>query len=290
MISENMLLSNKILVRLGILLFLLLVVVPFVAAIVYALLYASGSAGSLSTGFTLKYLTKVFTDGEVFISIGYSMYIATTTLLLAATVVFFLIICFRSSLLKGRFSYLVYLPLAFPSLVAGFITLLILGKAGFFSRTLYHLHLINQLESFPGLVNDPFAIGIIITHALMAIPFLLIYFSSLYDSENIRELEMLATNLGSDTWQTTRFIILPMLLKKGFPTLLLYFIFVLGSYEVPLLLGVQSPQMISLLIIRKLQRFNLLDIPQGYCIALLYTFLLMVLLLLFFKSKKTIQS
>ena len=175
-------------------------------------------------------------------------------------------------------------------MVAGFITLLILSKSGFFSRALYQLHLINQLESFPGMVNDPFGLGIIITHSLMAIPFLLIYFSSLYDSENICELEMLATNLGSGTWQTTRFIILPMLLRKGFPTLLLYFIFVLGSYEVPLLLGVQSPQMISLLILRKLQRFNLLDIPQGYCIALLYTFLLTVLLLLFFKSKKTTQS
>lgn len=64
---------------------------------------------------------------------------------------------------------------------------------------------------------------------------------------------------------------MPVLLRQSFPTLVLYFIFVMGSYEIPLLLGSQSPQMMSVLTIRKLQRFDLTDMPQAYVVGVLYT-------------------
>ena len=44
----------------------------------------------------------------------------------------------------------------------------------------------------------------------------------------------------------------------------------MGAYEIPLLLGQSSPQMISVLILEKLQRFNLGDIPVAYSMAVWY--------------------
>jgi putative spermidine/putrescine transport system permease protein len=76
-----------------------------------------------------------------------------------------------------------------------------------------------------------------------------------------------------------------MLLKRALPNILLYFIFVFGAFEVPLLLGRTNPETVSVLAVRKLQRFNLLDIPQGYAIAVLYTGFVFVLLMFFFKLK-----
>jgi putative spermidine/putrescine transport system permease protein len=42
---------------------------------------------------------------------------------------------------------------------------------------------------------------------------------------------------------------------------------------------------VSVLAVRKLQRFNLLDIPQGYAIAVLYTIFVFILLVFLFKVK-----
>ena len=63
---------------------------------------------------------------------------------------------------------------------------------------------------------------------------------------------------------------LPILMKGLFPLLILYIIFFMGAYEIPLLLGQSSPQMISVLILEKLQRFNLGDIPVAYSMAVWY--------------------
>ena len=63
---------------------------------------------------------------------------------------------------------------------------------------------------------------------------------------------------------------MPIVIKKSFHVMVLYGVFLFGAYEIPLLLGRQSPQVITLFITDKLSRFNLLDIPQGHVMILLY--------------------
>lgn len=286
MISENMLLSNKFFQRLGFSLFALLVVLPFAAGLMYALLYAFGLTGILSNGFSTSNFITVIKDGEVFRSIGYSIYIAATSIILSLFISFSWLIFFKSSLIKNKSSFILYLPLVIPSLVAAFLSFELFSKSGLFSRILFHAHVINNLQQFPDLINDKFGIGIICTHVLMATPFFFIYFSNIYEAANINALQKISDTLGARTFAFTTRITLPLIVKKSKPTILLYFIFVLGSYEIPLILGRQSPQMISILVVRKLQRFNLMDIPQGYCISLIYTIMLLLLLVYFFRTKE----
>ena len=59
----------------------------------------------------------------------------------------------------------------------------------------------------------------------------------------------------------------------------------LGSFEIPLLLGPQSPQMISVLARRKFGLFDLEQKPQAFIIALLYTGLVVALLLVFLRRR-----
>lgn len=72
------------------------------------------------------------------------------------------------------------------------------------------------------------------------------------------------------------------MIKKSIVSIVLFVVFVMSSYEVPLLLGRQNPQMISVLIIQKVQRFNLLDIPQGYAMSIVYVILIIALLLILY--------
>jgi len=66
---------------------------------------------------------------------------------------------------------------------------------------------------------------------------------------------------------------------------------VMGSYEVPLLLGRQSPQMISVATLQKIQRYNLYDIPKGFAMSILYVLIIvLVLVLLYWRNRAFFNS
>ncbi|MDV7401908.1 ABC transporter permease subunit, partial [Arthrospira platensis SPKY1] len=109
--------------------------------------------------------------------------------------------------------------------------------------------------------------GIIVAQAWMALPFFMLLFANLFRSSELAALGEVARSLGAGSRQVAHRVYAPVLLRKAAPTLTLYFIFVLGAYDIPLLLGAQSPQMVSMLAIRKLQRFNLMEVPQAYAIS-----------------------
>jgi putative spermidine/putrescine transport system permease protein len=113
---------------------------------------------------------------------------------------------------------------------------------------------------------------------------------NLYQNEKLDELETTAKTLGAGSLQIIFRIELPILLRRMFPILALYFIFFLGAYEIPLILGQSSPQMISVLIVEKLQRFNLADIPVAHAMVVWYSLIcLATITLLFYQYKKRFQ-
>jgi putative spermidine/putrescine transport system permease protein len=266
-----------------VILYVVIAVVPLLSGLTYALLYSFGLIGNIGPpGFTLTYWKAVFTEREILLSLLYSCYIAIVALILAVSFALWLTLLLKKEIEKGVFSYIIYFPLAIPAIVTAFFIFQLLSKSGFVSRIFFQLHLIRDIGNFPDLVNDHYSIAIIIAHILMALPFFTLLFINLYRSERIDDLNKLAKSMGAGKKQCLQMITLPVLLTKAIPNLVLYFIFILGSYEIPLILGRQSPQMVSVLIIRKLQKFDLSTIPQGYVIAIIYTivvFFIMALLL-----------
>lgn len=288
MILENTLLNSKIVTRLVIVCFLLLVVVPFAAGLMYAILYSVGLIGILSNGFTTSHISGTVQNPEILFSLLYSFYVASCSMLFSLVLSLGGVLFFKSSITKGKWSFFSYLPLAVPAIVTAFVSLQVFNKTGVLSRVLYQTNAISDLSQFPDMVNDSLGIGIITTHVLMATPFFLIFFSNIYEAENLKSLSEVAKSLGASSTKVAEKIAIPLLLKKGLNTVLLYFIFVIGSYEIPLILGQQSPQMISVLIVRKMQRYNLIDIPQGYFLSIVYSVVVILLIAVFLKSKKPV--
>ena len=107
------------------------------------------------------------------------------------------------------------------------------------------------------------------------------------ESERLTDLSRLARTLGSAEKQIAKRLSIPILIQKNFPTLILYYIFILGSYEIPLLLGRESPQMVSVLISRKVIRpYDLMDKPEAFFIALLYTLIVLSLTVIILRKRK----
>lgn len=251
-------------------LFLALTALPIALGIGYSLLRSTGLAGLGAEGFTLRHWNAVLTGSEFWHSLGFSFWIAACSIGLALVLALAAILKEPERRQSGSLSWLIYLPLTLPALVVAFVVFQTLSGAGLVSRLAYKLRLTGGIEDFPNWVNDSWGAGIIAAHVFMATPFFIILFAQLYQSERLGEYAQLATTLGATAGQSARRVIVPVLLRQSFPTLVLYFIFVMGSYEIPLLLGSQSPQMVSVLTIRKLQRFDLADIPQAYAIGVLY--------------------
>ncbi len=275
-------------------LFVILVGLPVILGLLYAFLYSIGVFGILNNGLNFQAWIAVFTDVYFWKSIAFSFYIGIVSVAISAVISFLLAYYWRENFKNGILGFIIYLPLCFPATVMAFFMFQLCSQSGFLSRISYFFHLTNNITSFPEIINDAFGIGIIFTMIALISPFFILLFSAVYQAEKIDELSGVATTLGATNKQVITTIVIPVVFKKTIISLVLFIIFVMGNYEVPLLLGRQNPQMISVAIVQKIQRYNLYDIPKGYVMSLVYVaFLLLTLITIvvknpnFFKNKES---
>jgi len=258
---------------------------PLAAGAVYALLYSVGLAGSLARGFTLRYWESLVCRGTLWQTFAYSAYIMGVSILLSYLSALALVISARGRLMQRKWSRIFYLPLAVPALVLAFFAFRFLSGGGWLASLDFRLGFITSPQDFPELVNDPYGLGIIFVHFLLAFAFFSIYLDRVYANEHIEEQVQSAKILGAGSWQRLRRVIGPMILRKTWPAVSLYALFVFGSYEVPLLLGRSTPEMLSVRIVRMLSKFNLEDRPEGFAIVFAYMVLTVLLVIALRKSK-----
>jgi putative spermidine/putrescine transport system permease protein len=262
--------------------FLLFAVFPLAAGLAYALLYSLGLVGALAQGFTLSAWADALTDAAFWRSLGLSAGLAAAVLAISTALALGLLMTLRPQLEQPRVRFLLHFPLALPPMVAAFVSFQWLGSAGMLAR----LTGAGSPEAFPPLINDPLYLGVGLTLTLTTFPFLLLIFLNHYRAANLLQITDLAATLGASAGQVRRRVLAPVLLRRAAPTLLLYGVFLFGAYEVPLLLGRQSPAMISMFIHQKFSRFNLADLPVAYMATVVYALAVMSAVLFFFGKKK----
>jgi putative spermidine/putrescine transport system permease protein len=250
---------------------------PILLGIGYALAYSLGLTGLLNEGFTLGHWLTTLSYAAFWKSLLFSFAIAILTVVIACGLALFIALKWREA--WNRSQFLLYLPLTIPAIVMAFFVFQFLSKSGFLSRVCNRIGLTQSIEGFPDLVNDNYGIGILFAHLCMATPFFAILFLQVFRNERIQAFMHLSFTLGSTQKNTFRKVVLPMIVRKSLPAIILYFIFSFGSYEIPLLLGSQSPQMISVFTLQKLQRFNLADIPIAYVSSIVYTLFIVLVLI-----------
>jgi putative spermidine/putrescine transport system permease protein len=264
---------------LGLAAFLAVAVLPIGASLLYALLYSVGLAGLLAEGFNGRAWLAVLGGGEIWWSLLLSVWVAAAVVAAGTVAGLALALGFREKFDRGgALGMAIYLPLSLPGAVAAFFIFQILTGGGFVARVLLRLGLLSEPSHFVPLVTDRWAVGIIVAHTLTAAPFLALLFARLYESERVAELAALSQALGASRRQSVWRVEVPILLHAAGTNLALLFIVVLGSYEIPLLLGRQAPQMLSVLTMRKFALFDLRQKPEAFVVALIYTALVMALI------------
>ncbi|TAM97970.1 MAG: ABC transporter permease subunit [Rhodanobacteraceae bacterium] len=255
---------------------------PVVAGLGFMLLYSVGGIGLLATGWTLRYWTAALQDSETWVALGYSFAVGLVSLVLALALALGLQAALGAQVRRRPLRGLLFVPLAVPALVAALLSVELFGNAGLLARLAHAVGWIAQPADFPNLLFTPAGSGIVLTHVLLVGPFLLLLLDRLARHERVEELAWVARTLGASRWQAWRKVTVPVLLRAGMPTLSVYFIVLVGAFEVPLLVGASYPQMISVLVQRQFSQFDLASKPQAYVVAVLYGVLAMGLLLALF--------
>ena len=250
--------------KLLLLLYALLVAGLPLAGLAYALLGSVGVVGPLAAGFTGRYWQALGHDAGLLRSALFSLWIAGASLSISVGLALALVLGAQATLRRRPFPTLLYVPLLMPSLVMGFYLFQLLSRSGWLSRLSFGLCLTRSLEGFPELVQDVAGVGIIGAHVLMAFPFLTLLFQAIYQESRLDDYRQLTSTLGASAAQFRRRVAVPVLLRRAAPTLLLSGIATLGAYDLPLLLGRPYPQMLSVYIATRLQRFDLRELPAAY--------------------------
>lgn len=242
----------------------LLVVGLPLAGLAYALLGSVGLAGPLAAGFTGRYWQALGTDTGLLYAALFSGWVAVASVGISIALALLLVLRAQPTLRRWPLPGLLYVPLLLPALVVGFYLFQLLSRTGWLARLCFQLGLIQGPEGFPELVQDAAGLGIIGAQVLLTFPFFTLLFRAIYQESRLEEYRQLTLTLGASPGQFRRRVAGPLLLLRAAPTLLLSFIATLGAYDIPLLLGRPYPQMLSVYLATRLQRFDLRELPAAY--------------------------
>jgi putative spermidine/putrescine transport system permease protein len=265
----------------------LMVVLPVAWIIGYSLAYSIGGIGMFSKGWTTEHWRAIIESGEFWRSLWYSAGISMFVTGASTGLALMIVLTIPEIRESKRIPALIFLPLATPAVVVAVIVYQMLNPGGLLARMAQASGMIESPADFPVLVNDPWAIGIVIAGTCSALPLLTLFFLKTWTTARIQAYCRLAESLGSTQRQARWRIARPMLLHRARSLILLTFLWNLGSYEIPLLLGRQSPQMYSVLIHRRSGQYNLLQRPEAFALASTYLLLVSagVVVLLIWRRK-----
>ena len=176
---------------------------------------------------------------------------------------------------QRRIITLLNLNLAFPHLVWAIGLGLLLAQSGLLARIAAAVGLIDAPAQFPVLVRDRFGIGIILAYVGKEVPFLLLLLLSILRSQAV-QYGVVAENLGATRWQRLRFVTLPLVTPGLLAGSLLVFAFVFGAYEVPAVVGVRFPEMLSVLALDFFLNPDLRARAEGMATSVLMAFVVLI--------------
>ncbi|MFM8251009.1 MAG: ABC transporter permease subunit [Planctomycetota bacterium] len=252
----------------------LLVGLPIVWSVSYSGLYSVGLIGRLSTGLTLRHWSAALATGGLVQSVIYSCAVAAISTLLATGGALLFMLLWPNARHSRWVVSLLCLPFATPAAVTALLVYQLLNPGGFVARVAAWCGLINSPADFPVLVNDRWSMGLIVAQTSMTWPLLLMFLWRSWSAGRIDRYCRVAESLGATSWQARRHVALPMLWFRVRPLCVLAFLTNLGAYELPLVLGRQSPQMFSVLTQRRFGQFDLEQRPQAFALAVVYLLLI----------------
>ena len=213
---------------------------------------------------------------EFWTGLGFSLWVCCCSTVLAACCALLVIMAWGDRLRHGTTKLAILnLNLSFPHLVWAIGLSLVLAQSGVLARLVTLLGWIDVPAEFPVLIRDRFGIGIILDYVTKETPFLVLIMLSVLRSQP-EAYAIVAENLGANRWQRMRYVTLPLVMPALIAGSLLVFSFIFGAYEVPAVLGVRYPQMLSVLALEFFANPDLNSRAEGMAISVIMALVVLV--------------
>lgn len=215
---------------------------------------------------TLKYYKEILTRPDILQSLKYSLYIAFVSAFFATfigTVLCAVLVNLKQ--VKGKVMRVVQIPIIVPHVIVALFVINILSQNGILARIGVQLGLITDQQQFPLFLYDSHGIGVILAYLWKEIPFI-VYFVIALMANISASLGEAAVNLGANRVQVFWKVTLPLCMNTILSGFLIIFVFALGAYELPFILGATLPRALPVLAYIEYSKPDLLARPYAMAI------------------------
>ncbi len=211
-----------------------------IGGLVLVIIESTGHIPGLGISYEgLKHYRELFLKESFVQSILYSLYIAFTSALIATTAG--VLAAYSLTFAKSKFwSYvsrkILEMGMILPYLYIVFLALILFSRTGLFSRILFSAGIIDSLESFPAIFYNKSGAGIILVFIIKGFAFVSIFTFNIMARIG-PGFEQISRTLGGGYYFTLKKVYLPLCSNVIIWCYCIVFIYFLGSFEVPYLLG-----------------------------------------------------
>lgn len=215
---------------------------------------------------TFDYYKEILHRADLLGSLGYSLYISFVSAFLATFFgVLFCVLLISQKKKNGMTMRIVQLPIIVPHVVVALFIVNIFSQNGMLARMCAAFGWIHEQQEFPMLIYDTHGVGIILAYVWKELPFILYFVFALMSNINER-LGEAAVNLGATSLQAFLRVTLPLCMNTILSGFLIVFVFALGAYEIPLLLGATLPKALPIYAYIEYSKPELLARPYAMAI------------------------
>jgi putative spermidine/putrescine transport system permease protein len=208
-------------------------------------------AGGADGAFALATLGARMTRPAPWLSLAWSVAAALAATALATTGAIAIALTFRGTRAADRVARaLATLPLPIPPIVVAAAGVLVLSQSGLLARLAAAAGWISIPAEMPALLNVPHGTGLILALAWKELGFLALLACTVAAGLD-PELEATARTLGASEQGARRRVLVPLIWRGILPGVVAAFAFVLGSYELPALLGPTHPQPLAVAVLER---------------------------------------
>jgi putative spermidine/putrescine transport system permease protein len=203
---------------------------------------ASTSEGELPR-FLLGYY-RLFTSPGLLTSIWYSVVVAAVATVIAVSIgAVAAYALWRAPNRLRTVGNVFRIPIVMPHIVVAFVTALVWSQTGIVATIWARLGIDIGGDGFPHLIYSANGVGIVLAYVYKEFPFVMLLALGVLDRTPERIVET-AHMLGAGSVRTFLKVIVPLLLPTLNQIGVILFLYALGGFDIPWLLGASRPQMI----------------------------------------------
>lgn len=200
---------------------------------------AAGSGVDWSTAYR-----ELFASPEFLRSVGHSLYVAAVSAIVSVAIgTVFAYVLWRAPVPIAALGSLYRLPIIFPHIAVAYLTLLFWSRTGLVAALVQRVG--GSIDQMPPLLYRPHGIGMILAYVYKEFPFVALMVGGAL--RTVPEQHLInARMLGADTVQVLFRVIVPLLSPLLNQLFFMLFLYALGGFDIPYLLGAGNPPMLPI--------------------------------------------